>query len=156
MPYFYEIVPAVDIIFIRHIGIVSTEDVCCQFREIMRQRDFKPGMSLLFDHREEVPPDFGQRLENHPRQNDEMYQIRLKEMFNLLEGVKMACIIDKKLVGYFESMISAAKNIDAIESNVFFDVEQAKDWLGIPTTFETEGTLRNIIYAGGCSSSNPI
>ena len=146
MPYFYKIKPAVKVVFIRHIGRVSLADLGDQIGEITQQEEFQKGMHLLFDHREEVPPDFSSRGVVQPRQEDTFNQAKLKVLFEFFENTKMACIVKKDMAKYFASLADLMQDMEKIDNAIFFTVKEAKDWLNIPPKFDVDKILSQVIF----------
>jgi hypothetical protein len=156
MPYFFKIDRSINVVFIRHIGVVSTADLCNQLVEIAGQNKYQPGMNLLFDHREEVPPDLGHSRAEEFAVDDLANQTKLKNILSLYKNIRMACIVEKEMVQYFNSLLKLMQEVGEVENKVFFNVNEAKEWLDIPASYNVDEILKKIIFITGYEPSTRI
>jgi hypothetical protein len=147
MPYFYKIDRAVDVIFISHIGRVTSADFCEQLEEILQHDEFSKGQRLLIDQREEVPPAFSNPLNEKNGATEEQNQSRLGNIFSQFGKIKLACIFDEDVIDYFDGVIKLIAGIPNIEHGVFSELNGATKWLDIHPDFDFEKILNDIIFA---------
>ncbi len=145
MPYFYHIDRTVDVIFVRHIGRVSSADLCAQLEEILLHADFTSGLNMFFDHRDEVPPEFNVDKDTIPPGERDIYRSRLRSLFGSFKQSKMACLVNENLLEFFDGMIETMKNIPEINSEVFTDIESAKEWLELDVNYDVSKRLKDTI-----------
>ena len=106
MPYFYHIDRTVDVIFVRHIGRVSSADLCAQLEEILLHADFTSGLNMFFDHRDEVPPEFNVDKDTIPPGERDIYRSRLRSLFGSFKQSKMACLVNENLLEFFDDLLN--------------------------------------------------
>ncbi len=145
MPYFFKISSIAKIVVIRHIGMVSIQDICDQLAEIMTHKEFRPGLNLLIDQREEISPKLVQKLRNIDDQENAANKLNLQVLFPCFKNIKVARIIDENFGDHFDDLVTLLEENETIEHAVFLDINEAKTWLEIPHSYDVEEILEKII-----------
>ena len=132
MPYDMYIYPEVNCVFFRHYGTFSVDDFVKSFSDILDHPDYRIGMNILRDNREQkFPADLSFDAIAASSK-------RVKDQDKGLGNCKWVSVVgDAQSYAKVHQYITSGRlSENPIERRVFRDMDKAREWLGIPGDYK--------------------
>lgn len=131
MAYDMYIDPDVSCVFFRHYGPISVDDFVKSFSDILEHPDYRPGMNILRDNRDQqFPADLS--FDAIAKSSK-----RVKDADRGIGNCKWAAVVgDAQSYAKVHQYIASGRlSENPIERRVFRDMDKARDWIGIPINY---------------------
>ncbi|MBW1813454.1 MAG: hypothetical protein JRJ39_07210 [Deltaproteobacteria bacterium] len=104
-------------------GLVSTDELLKSLEDVLNHPDYHPGMKSLTDLREATPF-------TNTGDVEQIANLLQKRKDRFKEG-KAAVVVSKEVSYGMIRMLQAYAADSPFEIEVFYDIEEAKKWLGV-------------------------
>ncbi len=131
MPIHYTIDKKNRAVYLTAAGRAVHDDFADVIDRLAEDEDFKPGMGLLCDY---------SKLEfNIPADEVEALSVRMRKLSHVFSGCRVALISAGDLEYGLMRMFSLISSEAQFETRVFRQIENAREWLGLPAATAANG-----------------